>query len=100
MAISLVLDCADVDRAASFWGPALRYQERGRLEQYALLGPETGEGPELILQRVPEPKTGKNRMHFDIKAADIEAEAARLEGLGARRTGEGALEAIGEHWIV
>jgi hypothetical protein len=38
-----------------------------------------------MLQRVPEQKSVKNRMHLDIRAQDIESEAKRLEGLGARR---------------
>jgi hypothetical protein len=34
--------------------------------------------------RVPEPKTAKNRMHFDLRAPDsVAAEVARLESLGA-----------------
>jgi predicted enzyme related to lactoylglutathione lyase len=38
---------------------------------------------------VPEKKTAKNRVHFDLRAADIEAEVDRLTKLGAsvlRRT--------------
>ena len=37
-------------------------------------------------RRVPEPKTVKNRMHLDIDAIDIEADATRLEALGAGRS--------------
>jgi len=34
--------------------------------------------------RVPEPKTAKNRMHFDLRAPGaVEAEVGRLEALGA-----------------
>ena len=34
--------------------------------------------------RIPEPKTAKNRMHFDLRAQDdIESEVARLVTLGA-----------------
>ena len=39
----------------------------------------------MILQRVPEPKQGKARIHFDLRVDDVEAEVQRLEGLGARR---------------
>jgi hypothetical protein len=34
---------------------------------------------------VAEPKTVKNRMHFDIEVADVHAEADRLVALGATR---------------
>jgi predicted enzyme related to lactoylglutathione lyase len=49
---------------------------------------------------VPEAKTVKNRMHMDIETADIEAEAARLEGLGARRVDPGTLREHGSQWIL
>ncbi|MET4647107.1 VOC family protein [Streptomyces sp. NPDC058232] len=47
----------------------------------------TGLGRRLLFQRVPEPKTGKNRLHLDVHAGPErrDAEAARLEGLGATR---------------
>ncbi|MGW3654186.1 VOC family protein [Streptomyces sp. NPDC005151] len=47
----------------------------------------TGFGRRLLFQRVPEPKTGKNRLHLDVHAGpeQRDAEAARLEGLGATR---------------
>lgn len=39
----------------------------------------------VILQRVPEPKTAKTRVHFDIRVDDVEAKASELERLGATR---------------
>ncbi|HEU5130371.1 MAG TPA: VOC family protein [Glycomyces sp.] len=49
-----------------------------------------GEGVRMLFQQVPEPKTVKNRMHLDLHygADRIDAEAARLEGLGATRLAE------------
>ena len=38
----------------------------------------------LLLQRVPEPKPGKNRMHVDIIAYDIEGEGEGARGAGRR----------------
>ena len=64
-----------------------------------LLAPEPGL-PKLLLQRVPEAKTGKNRMHFDIETADIEGEAARLQGLGAKRVEADPLSEHGTSWIL
>jgi hypothetical protein len=40
----------------------------------------------VLLQRVPEAKVAKSRIHLDIETDDVGAEVARLEGLGARRT--------------
>jgi hypothetical protein len=59
-----------------------------------LLVDEDGRQPKLLLQRVDEPKSGKNRMHFDIETPTVDAEVARLEELGARRL---AADAIDEH---
>jgi len=54
-----------------------------------------GVGPRLFFQRVPEAKTVKNRLHLDVRVdagltgdarvSALEAEAARLETIGARR---------------
>ncbi|MFJ9827232.1 VOC family protein [Streptomyces sp. NPDC101160] len=46
---------------------------------------DTGLGHRILFQRVPEPKSGKNRLHLDLHPAPgtREKEVARLEGLGA-----------------
>ena len=47
---------------------------------------EPGEGsPDVLFQEVPEAKTVKNRLHFDLRPDDQADEVARLEALGARR---------------
>ena len=45
-----------------------------------------GLGRRLLFNRVPEPKSGKNRLHVDIHALgqDRDATVLRLEALGAR----------------
>jgi hypothetical protein len=47
---------------------------------------ELGGAARLLFQRVEEPKTVKNRMHLDVNVGRerIDAEVARLTGLGAR----------------
>ncbi len=83
MPIGLVLDSRDPEALAPFWAAALGYVVAGSVENYVLLLPDGREGPKLLLQRVPEPKADKNRMHLDIEAADIEGRATQLEALGA-----------------
>jgi len=95
--IDLVIDCADLDRMAAFWSAALGYRIVGTKDQYTLLKPAEGAHPPLILQRVPEGKTAKNRMHLDIRTLDVETKATELEGLGARRIDIGAAADAG--WI-
>ena len=98
--IELVLDCADPDRMLSFWTAALGYRHEGTAANYRSLVPVSGEGPKLILQGVDEPRTAKNRMHFDILAPDIETEATRLVTLGAVRARHAPVEEHGTRWIV
>mgnify|MGYP001557124282 CR=1 FL=1 len=82
--LGLVLDCADPDRLTEFWAPALGYVNLGTAGNYVALFPNGARGPKLLLQRVAEPKTVKNRMHFDLRAPDgIDAEVDRLVILGA-----------------
>ena len=83
MRINYVLDCADPDKLADFWAAALGLERSGSGPPYvSLREPGTGR-PELLLQQVPEPRQGKNRMHPDLRVTDGAAEVARLAGLGA-----------------
>ncbi|MET8329281.1 VOC family protein [Streptomyces sp. NPDC005181] len=61
----------------------------------------TGLGRRLLFQRVPEPKAGKNRLHLDVHTGPErrEAEAFRLEGLGATRLRKVA-EPGGTWWVL
>lgn len=99
-AIGLVFDCHDPARLAEFWADALDYVSVGTAGNYVALFPNGRPGPKLLLQQVPEPKTVKNRMHLDIDAVDIEAEAARLEALGARRVRVDQFHELGTTWIL
>jgi predicted enzyme related to lactoylglutathione lyase len=83
--VDIVIDCSDPEALADFWAEALGYSKAGPFDPYYVLLPAVREYPPVILQRVPETKTTKTRVHFDLRVADIEAEAERLEQLGARR---------------
>jgi predicted enzyme related to lactoylglutathione lyase len=81
-----IIDCQtdNLDQSAAFWSAALGLKaETDPLSddsKYRLL--ETG--PDEIhieVQKVSHP----SRVHIDIETDNIEAEVARLEGLGARR---------------
>ena len=98
--LELVLDCADAQRLAQFWTAALGYRRLGSAGSYVALVPLEGDPPKLILQQVAEPKTAKNRMHLDMLAPDIEAEAQRLVELGAERLRVEPVVEHGTRWIV
>jgi len=84
-AIAWVLDCADPEALAPFWAETLGYVVLRRNPPYLALGHPVGTQPELLLQQVPEPKEGKNRMHLDLRVGAVEDELGRLLALGARR---------------
>jgi glyoxalase superfamily protein len=129
--MQIVLDCADPGRMTVFWAQALGYREQeppagfDSWEDFlrannvpesewnsagAVVDPD-GVGPRIYFQRVPEPKTVKNRMHVDlnvggphgtpddVRRARIADEVARLEGLGATRLRE-VDEPLGYCWVM
>ena len=96
----LVLDCDDPQRLAEFWSDALGYANVGAAGVYVALYPRHGTGPKLLLQRVTEAKTTKNRMHLDIETPDIQREAKRLTGLGAHRVTNSTCTEHGSTWIL
>ena len=98
--IGLVLDCADPDRLAAFWSAAPGYTILGGAGSYVMLVDQSGQQPKLLLQRVPEAKTGKNRMHLDIETPAVEREVMRLESLGARRLETDARAEHGTRWVI
>lgn len=98
--LELCLDCNDGVATATFWAEALRYRRAGTAGQYHVLVDPEGTGPNLVIQEVAEPKPGKNRVHFDLKVADIETEATRLVALGATRVMASPIEEHGGAWVV
>ncbi len=84
----LVIDVNDLDAGEAFWAGAVSGQvepvseaSTGIYRRLKLPHTEL----RLLLQLVPEPKRCKSRTHLDIEATDIEAEATRLQELGATR---------------
>lgn len=92
---ALVLASADPDRDAAFWSWLTGWSEVAGDAPRSLRHP-SGLGPFLELVAEPAPKSGKNRMHLDVRlegAEDAdEVEAAVLARGGARlRTDWGEL---------
>ena len=98
--IGLVLDCADPDRLAEFWSAALGCTTLGGAGSYVLLVDQSGQQPKLLLQRVPEAKAGKNRMHLDIETPTVDDEVTRLEDRGARRLESEPSAEHGARWVI
>jgi hypothetical protein len=77
----IVIDANDLDLLARFWSGLLALEITRREPDWISLGPS------LALQRVPEPKTAKNRVHVDLVADDFADAASRAAELGATPVG-------------
>ncbi len=84
-----IIDCdsADLDKAADFWAAALGYPKKSPADEsespyVELVTPD--DELHVEVQQVNH----QSRVHIDIESDDIEAEATRLEALGATRVGK------------
>jgi hypothetical protein len=127
--VQVVFDCADPDRMARFWGPALGYTPQdppAGFESWpawlkahgipesewnaasAVVDPK-GKGPRVYFQRVPEGKLVKNRVHLDLnvgggRSTPIEERKRRIGAEVERLIALGArrsrvFEERGEYWV-
>jgi predicted enzyme related to lactoylglutathione lyase len=97
----IVVECTDLARAAGFWSAVLGYTAYGPpVAQYQSLVPADGRGIELLLQQVADDKLAKNRLHLDLRTADLAAEVGRVIGLGATRLTEQTVIEEGWRWHV
>jgi hypothetical protein len=115
----VAIDCSSAHELADWWAEALGWEveaqdeafirrmvaeghateeqtavHRGALvwrEGAAITSPEPGR-PRVLFQQVPEPKTGKNRLHLDVRFGPErqEAEVSRLLALGATELWRGS----------
>ncbi|MEU1040120.1 VOC family protein [Streptomyces sp. NPDC005551] len=83
---ALIVDADDPERLAAFWSELLGRPVVGRMGPYVWLRRENGLG--VGFQRADKPKSGKNRLHFDVTSPDPAAEQQRVEALGGRRLEE------------
>ena len=99
--VQVTFDCADPATLATFWAAVLGYpppdidgthamltalgQSEETLGDWYRIEDRNNAGPRLAFQRVPEPKTIKNRVHLDVKPLDdtLQQEVQRVLALGA-----------------
>jgi hypothetical protein len=128
--LQVVFDAADPPKLAAFWGEAIGYVEedppdgfdsweawavandlpREDWDNYASRVDPDGAGPRLFFQRVPEPKTAKNRVHLDLAVSGgrdtpIEDRRRRIADAVERAVAAGATrvkayDEAGQHWVV
>ena len=94
----VTFDSSDPANLAGWWAEQFDGQVQEMLpgEFFAVMRPE---GPRLGFQKVADPTPGKNRVHLDFGAADVDAEVSRLVAAGATEVGR---HSIGDNfrWVV
>jgi catechol 2,3-dioxygenase-like lactoylglutathione lyase family enzyme len=84
---SVVINVADVRRAAAFWCAALEYEPLREIQDdWVILVPTSGAGQRISINLSDQAPPDVPHVHLDLYAgdhADQEAEVARLIGLGA-----------------
>ena len=81
---SIVIRVDDLHRQIAFWSAALDYVPReGDGDDFALLRPRSGVGPNVSLDKVRSTVQVPPRIHLDLYAEDQAAEVKRLLALGA-----------------
>ena len=80
---SIIVDVADFERAEVFWSRLLGC-EFGQSVQPTFRRAHLASGFDFVLQRSDEPKTGKNRVHFDFDVDEPEAAVALIVELGGQ----------------
>jgi catechol 2,3-dioxygenase-like lactoylglutathione lyase family enzyme len=110
--VQITFDAADPHQLIQWWADLLGYQvedshdfvasllEQGAITETDVLRKDgrlafadgvaardpAGVGPRLFVQRVPEGKTAKNRLHLDVRVGQdvLDDEVARVQAIGAR----------------
>ncbi len=81
---SIVIRVDDLQREAAFWEAALGYERRETgADDFLLLKPRDGSGPNVSLDRVRAAVQVPPKIHLDLYAEDQAGEVERLKGLGA-----------------
>lgn len=89
---NLCFDANDPVRLARFWASALGWEIYDETHEEIGVLPTDGTRFILVFLPVPEPKTGKNRIHLDLVSESVDHQRTvveRLIGLGARRVDVG-----------
>ncbi len=92
-----VIDVNNLASCSTFWSQVLGVDVLYQDDIYCKLGRKE-EFFGLLLQKVPEPQQGKNRVHLDIDVADLDASVQQVEKFGGHRIGAGTHE--GNEWVV
>jgi predicted enzyme related to lactoylglutathione lyase len=80
---TVTVDASDPHRLATFWSEVLDFKITFDSEDEVAIERQGESGPALLFIKVPDVKTKKNRVHFDLNPDDQAAEVDRVLELGA-----------------
>ncbi|HEX4442991.1 MAG TPA: VOC family protein [Galbitalea sp.] len=95
---TVTIDCENPQRVAEFWLAFLDYETIANSTDSIQTADPRGDGPRLLFTPAGGPTTEKNRLHFDLRPDDRDAEVARALALGAQRVDIG--QTGDESWVV
>jgi predicted enzyme related to lactoylglutathione lyase len=86
----VVVDAHDCEVLARFWSSVLGWRITHEADQEWAIEPPEGSpeahvAPDVLFVKVPDEKIVKNRLHFDLRPKDQDAEVERIIDLGATR---------------
>jgi predicted enzyme related to lactoylglutathione lyase len=98
----VVVDSHDLELEARFWSGVLGWRITYRSDDEWAIEPPEGSPevdvvPDILFVKVPDEKVVKNRLHFDLRPKDQEAEVGRILALGATRADIGQTDVT---WVV
>jgi hypothetical protein len=94
----VIVDAADPIALGRWWQRALGWVVVDQDDEIIEICPAPDRKPGLLFVPSSEPKTGKNRLHIDLRPDDRDAEVERFLSLGARRADVG--QTGEESWVV
>lgn len=80
--VEIAIDTMDADRIRPFWKAVLGYRD----ESDGSLSDPAGDAPSIWFQQMDEPRTDRNRIHFDVDVPHDEADARLAAALDAGGT--------------
>lgn len=93
----ICIDAHDAEALGVWWSQVLGWRHYVDKDGDVVLEAPTGAGPNWLFLGVPDGKVVKNRIHFDFRPDDQQAEIDRLTALGARPADIGQGE---QTWVV
>jgi predicted enzyme related to lactoylglutathione lyase len=99
---SVVVDAHDCELLARFWSAVLGWRVTDATDDEWVIeppdgSPEAGVVPDILFGTAPDEKVVKNRLHFDLRPKDQDAEVRRIVELGATRVDIGQRDVT---WVV